>query len=146
MVIDKKSRYLVIPTSGSAEKTKVYLKNEEKLLIDLDARVDFADPETVFYYDVSRFEGLDVDVAHESGKSFGFSEKKPDLPEDPARPGIHLTAETGWLNDPNGLVYYEGRWHAFFQHNPVGLDWGNMHWGHAVSDDLIHWEQLGDAL
>ena len=146
MITSEKSRYLVVPTSASAEKTKVYLKSREKLLTDLDARVDFANPETVFYYDISRFEGLDVEVIHESGKSFGFSERKPDLPEDPVRPAIHLTAETGWLNDPNGLVYYEGRWHAFFQHNPVGLDWGNMHWGHAVSDDLIHWEQLGDAL
>ena len=56
MIISEKSRYLVVPTSASAEKTKVYLKSGEKLLTDLDARVDFANPETVFYYDISRFE------------------------------------------------------------------------------------------
>ena len=62
------------------------------------------------------------------------------------RPDFHLTPRTGWMNDPNGFSYYKGRYHLFYQYYPYESKWGPMHWGHAVSSDLLHWEYLPCAL
>ncbi len=62
------------------------------------------------------------------------------------RPRFHFTPKVGWVNDPNGLVYHNGTWHFFFQHSPLSLLGGNMAWGHAISRDLVHWEQQSDKL
>lgn len=59
---------------------------------------------------------------------------------------IHLKAPKGWINDPNGFIYYKGKYHLFYQHFPYAPQWGRMHWGHAVSDDLTNWEHLDIAL
>lgn len=62
------------------------------------------------------------------------------------RPEFHLTPRTGWMNDPNGFSWYKGRYHMFYQYHPYESKWGPMHWGHAVSSDLLHWEYLPAAL
>jgi len=64
----------------------------------------------------------------------------------PERLQHHFEPQKGWMNDPNGLIFYRGQYHAFFQHNPHSPRWGQMHWGHAVSDDLLHWKEVEIAL
>ncbi|MBX0297011.1 GH32 C-terminal domain-containing protein [Haloarcula nitratireducens] len=76
----------------------------------------------------------------------GFLELRERLADNPYRPRYHFAPPANWNNDPAGLVEYEGTYHLFYQHNPHGDFWGNMHWGHAVSDDLIHWEDRPIAL
>ncbi|MDB5154859.1 MAG: sacC [Mucilaginibacter sp.] len=62
------------------------------------------------------------------------------------RPQIHFSPKEHWTNDPNGMIYFKGTYHLFFQYYPGGTTWGPMHWGHAISKDLVHWKELPVAL
>ncbi len=68
------------------------------------------------------------------------------LADDPHRPQYHFLPPSNWLNDPNGLIQWQGRYHLFYQYNPHAPVWGSIHWGHAISDDLVHWQDEPIAL
>ena len=75
-----------------------------------------------------------------------YEQKHGSVIPDEKRPVYHLTPWVGWMNDPNGFSYYKGKYHLFYQYYPFGTEWGPMHWGHAVSEDLLTWDYLPTAL
>jgi len=77
---------------------------------------------------------------------FSVSSRAQDLYSEKYRPSFHFSPAQHWINDPNGLVYYAGEYHMFYQYNPFGDVWGHMHWGHAISKDLVHWQELPIAI
>ena len=149
MTIRIAKRYMLLPISETARGKKLFLREEGRVLTELTLRLSDT-PDYIMPYDVRHLLGRTVELSTEPG--VGFAPEFTDEPDEAGlyqeklRPAAHFTARRGWMNDPNGLVWYEGRFHMFFQHNPVDTVWGNMHWGHAVSDDLVHWTDAGETL
>jgi len=106
------------------------------------------------YFNISEYKGKKLTISvnpitTEGIALFTQADKVPGQDKwgsEPNRPQFHFSQNVGWNNDPNGMVYYKGEWHLYFQHNPVALPWGNMTWGHAISKDLVHWKQLPNVL
>jgi len=143
-------RYLTLPINDDLPSKRVTLCKNGTLLYDLDCRIDACAPDGIAFIDVSRFLGqtLDIAVTPETVCEIGEVDamELPELYHERLRPQIHFSVKNGWNNDPNGLVYHDGRYHLFYQYNPCGTKWGNMHWGHATSRDLLHWQEQEIAL
>jgi fructan beta-fructosidase len=153
LVVD--ARYLHLPVANDAPTRRVRLTAEGRTVDEFDIKLAEGRPDFTAFRDVSRERGIRLRVETmlpRDSKAFdriALADELPDaasLYREKDRPQFHFTARRGWLNDPNGLVHFDGEYHLFFQHNPYGWDWGNMHWGHAVSPDLVHWTELGEAL
>ena len=143
-------KYLVFPVNINTSQKKLFFREEGELLIDLDIKLDNITPAFWAYVDVKRFIGktLDLEVVPEMTLTFEEADTMDldGLWQENYRPQVHFTVKNGWNNDPNGMIYQDGIYHMFYQYNPCEPWWNNMHWGHAISEDMLHWEEQDVAL
>ena len=150
--ITNPTNYILLPIEEEAAESQVLLDTGEATDTDMDIRL--AQTQVDYFVPFALPTGVKtatVCVRNKSKDALCWKEIKLSDTFDTAntekfRPVYHHTPLYGWMNDANGLVYKDGEYHLYFQYNPYGSKWGNMHWGHSVSKDLMHWEHLEPAI
>lgn len=148
MILKITKPYLLFPVTEAAEKTKLHFYIEGKKVQEIDVRIGKGSCDFYTFWDVSPYLGKEMTVeclSDDVSAQINLSDEKPRT-DYPFRPKLHACPQWGWNNDPNGMVYADGVYHLYFQWNPYGTTWGNMHWCHVTSRDLYHWEYQGEAL
>ncbi|WP_420153397.1 DUF4980 domain-containing protein [Siphonobacter sp.] len=146
-------RYLNLPVAQSQHRGTMALVTPDHTEQSFKIRLASGKPDYWVFYDVSAWQGKILTLRYD-GSPEGLNQIYQDdrlagqdsLYHEKHRPQYHFTSRRGWINDPNGMIFYEGEYHLFYQHNPFEREWENMSWGHAVSKDMVHWEELPTAL
>ena len=140
--------YLWLPVDAKEEKVLLHLYSEGEKIDEIAIRLGVTDCDYYAYKDVSAYKNKELEIIRYDEGNLDRIFQYPEKPQTvyPFRPKLHYHMAAGWCNDPCGLVYADGIYHLYHQCNPYGPEWENMHWGHAVSNDLIHWERKGLAL
>ena len=154
ITIDK--RYLHLPVRNGAPKCNMSLVVDGETAREFTIELAEGEPDFRVFADMADFAGktvrIEVDKLTEGAKGLEAITQADEVPgaagmyKEKHRQQFHFSSRRGWNNDSNGLVYYKGEYHLYYQHNPYGWKWGNMHWGHAVSGDLVHWKELPIAI
>lgn len=150
--ITNPSKYLILPIQESCNEGKVKLDTGSPADMAMDVRlaVDSVEYYVPFALPQGAKEAV-VTIGRVAAnavcwENISLADTFDTANTDYYRPEYHHTPLYGWMNDANGLVYKDGEYHLYFQYNPYGSKWGNMHWGHSVSKDLVHWEHLDPAI
>ena len=152
--INPEKKYLLIPVEDSAPEGEIDFVYQNSSLTGYTQKVRLSRGKTDYYVpvDMSQFDkdSIIMIVRGVPSNSICWSdiEESDDmsLEVEKYRPSYHHTPAYGWMNDPNGMFYKDGVYHLYFQYNPYGSMWGNMHWGHSTSTDLVNWKNEGVAI
>lgn len=155
------SRYLLLPVQESTDDARINVLVDGNVAETIYVRLAKSKTDYTVPFDLTPYNGhdvmLDVVIPQSRGsvreakddacwRGIALADTFDTANREKYRPAFHHTPRYGWMNDPNGMFYKDGRWHLYYQYNPYGSKWQNMTWGHSVSDDLVNWEHLPEAI
>lgn len=154
LTFDAEKQFLLLPIEDNGPESHIQLSVDgQDIGVPMHIRVAQAKVDYWVPINIANYKGKKVELTFDHVKTtdIGFEQIKQSDSFDfnygeQYRPLYHFSAQYGWINDPNGMVYHNGEYHLFFQYNPYGSKWANMNWGHTVSKDLKKWEYMPVAL